>query len=115
MNPVYDYDDITTMYLPKEDWIHLAHQGGRATMAVVDPSQPAKRTRSKVAKLRKYIELMKSIPRSRETQETARAKRIQPAADVAAGRPDSPPPECVYITAADRKKLDVVKSKRKSW
>jgi hypothetical protein len=107
----YKYDDITTMFLPEEDWIHLAHKGGRATMTVVNPPPPvAKRTRSQVAKLKKHVELMNNIPRLREIQEIARAKRIQ-----RAGRPVSPPPECVYITAADRKKLAVVKRKRKSW
>jgi hypothetical protein len=55
----YKYDDLTTMYLPKEDWIHLAHEGGRRTMAdgvqtdeaAKKPPQPiAMLTRAKVAK-----------------------------------------------------------------
>jgi hypothetical protein len=44
-----------------------------------------------------------------------RRQHAQRAADVAAGRPDYLLPECVYIAAADRKKLAVVKRKRKSW
>jgi hypothetical protein len=85
-------------------------------MTVVNPFQPvAKCTRSQVAKLKKHVELMKGIPRLREIQETARTKRIQRAADVAAGRPVSPLPECVYVTAADWKKLAVAKRERKSW
>jgi hypothetical protein len=63
----YKYDEIATMFLPKEDLIRLAHQGGRATLTVVNPPQPvAKRTRSQVAKLKKHIELMKIIPRLRK-------------------------------------------------
>jgi hypothetical protein len=55
MIPGYKFDDITTMYHPREDWRYLAHQGGRASMAVVNPFQPvAKRTRSQVDKLQKH-------------------------------------------------------------
>jgi hypothetical protein len=60
----YKYDNFMTMYLDKEDWIHQAHEGGRAKMTVVKPLQPiAKRTRSQLARLKRHVELMKSIPR----------------------------------------------------
>jgi hypothetical protein len=70
-------------------------------MAVVDqavdiPPQPiAKRTRSHVARYKKHISLMKSIPKLRKLQEAARSKRAQRDADVAAGRPVSPL-RCVF-------------------
>jgi hypothetical protein len=116
----YKYDDMTTMFLPKKDWIHLAHKGGRRTMVDEDqadkiPTQPiAMRTRSRVARSMKHIALMKSIPKLRKLQEAARAKRIQRDADVAAGRPVSPIP-VVYVTSADRKKAMAAKSKHRSW
>jgi hypothetical protein len=116
MLPDYDYDEITTIYLPKTDWHYLAHQGSCEHLPVVYPFQPvAKRTRSQVAKLKKHIALMKSIPRLREIQESDRARRAQRAADVAAGRPVSPLPERVYITANDRKRLARDKRERRSW
>jgi hypothetical protein len=74
----YKYDDLTTMFLPEEDWIHLAHEGGRRTMVEGDqadekPPQPiAMRTRARVAKSMKHIALMKSIPKLRKLQEAAR-------------------------------------------
>jgi hypothetical protein len=116
----YKYDDLTTMFLPKKDWIHLAHEGGCRTMvdgdqAAEEAPQPiAMRTRSRVAKSMKHIALMKSIPKLRELQEAARAKRIQRDADVAAGRTISPIP-FVYVTTANRKKMAAAKRKRKSW
>jgi hypothetical protein len=59
----YKYDDLTTMYLDKENWIHQAHKGRRATMTIVKLLQPiAKRTRSQLAILQRHVELMKSIP-----------------------------------------------------
>jgi hypothetical protein len=58
MIPDYKYDDIITKFLPEKDWIHTAHEGGSATMTVINPPQPiAKRTRSQVANLVNYIEL----------------------------------------------------------
>jgi hypothetical protein len=116
----YKYDDLTTMFLPKEDWIHLAHEGGCRTMVDGDqadenPPQPiAIRTRARVAKSMKHIALMKSIPKLRELQEAARAKRIQRDADVAAGRPVYPIP-VVYVTEADRRKAAAAKRKRRNW
>jgi hypothetical protein len=117
----YVYGDMTTMYIPGVDRVHLAHKGGRRTM--VDGQQPvgkalhsiAMRTRSRVAKSLKHIALMKGIPMLRELQKAARAKRVQRDADVSAGRPVSPLPDHVYQTAADRKKIAAAKRKRKSW
>jgi hypothetical protein len=115
----YQYDELTTTYLDKKDWIHLAHECGRPTMAAVDqagekPLQPiAMRTCSRVAKSKKHIALMESIPKLRKLQEAARAKRIQRDADVAAGRSVSPIPH-VYVTTADRKKMASANRKRKS-
>jgi hypothetical protein len=116
----YKCNDFTAMFLPKKDRIQLAHEGSRRTMvgdyqAAEKPSQPiAMRTRSRVTKSMKHIALMKSIPKLRELQEAARAKRIQRDADVAAGRPVSPIP-VVYVTTADRKKMAAAKRKNKSW
>jgi hypothetical protein len=116
----YQYGELSTTYLEVKDWIHLAHGGGGPTMAAVDqagekPSQPiAMRTRSRVAKSKKHIALMKSVSKLRELQEAARAKRIQRDADVAAGRPVSPIPHG-YVTTADRKEMASDKRKRKSW
>jgi hypothetical protein len=115
----YKYDDLTTMFLPEEDWINLAHEGGRRTM--VDggqadektPQPNAMCTRSRVAKSMKHIALMKSIPKLRELQEAARAKRTQRDADVAAGRPVSLIP-VGYVTTADWKKAAAAKLKRRS-
>jgi hypothetical protein len=107
----YKYSDLTTMFLPEKDWIHLAHEGGRKTMVEDDqadeksPQPIAMRTLSRVAKSMKHIALMKII------QEAARAKRIQCDADVAAGRPLSPI-LFVYVTTAHLKK---VAAARKSW
>jgi hypothetical protein len=109
------------MFLPKNNWIHLAHEGGPRTMvggdqAAENPPQPiAMRTRSRVAKSTKHVALMKSIPKLCELQEAARAKRIQGDADIAAGRPVSLLPGCVYRTSADPKKMAAAKRKRKSW
>jgi hypothetical protein len=114
------YNDLTMMFLPKIDWIHLAHKGGCRTMVDYDqadekhPQPNAMRTRSRVAKSMKHIALMKSIPKLRELQEAARAKRIQRNADVAARRPVSPIP-VIYVTTADWKKVAAAKRKRKSW
>jgi hypothetical protein len=76
--------------------------------------QIAMRTRSRVANAKKHIAWMKSIPKLRKLQESARTKRVQRDADVAAGRPVSPLP-VVYVTTADRKKMVSAKRKRKSW
>jgi hypothetical protein len=76
--------------------MHLAHEGGHRTIVGGDqaaekpPQRIAMRTRSRVAKSMKHVALMKSIPKLRELQEAARAKRIQRDADVAAGRDVSP-------------------------
>jgi hypothetical protein len=116
----YKYSDLATMFLPESDWIYLAHEGGRRTMVGDDqadekpPELIASRTRSRVAKSMNHIALMKSIPKLRELQKAARAKRIQRDVDVAAGRPVSPIP-VVYVTTADRKKAAAAKRKRKSW
>jgi hypothetical protein len=116
----YKYDDLTTMYLPKEDWIHLAHEGGRRTMVDCDqadkkPPQPiAMRTRAKVAKCKKHIALMKSIPKLRGLQDAARTKRIQRDADIAAGCP-VPPIPVVYVTEADWRKAAAARRKRRNW
>jgi hypothetical protein len=90
----YIYDDLTTMYLPKEDWI-------------------AMRTRAKVAKCVKHIALMKSIPKLRGLQEAARAQHIQRDADIAAGL--LPPIPVVYVTEADRRKAAAARRKRRNW
>jgi hypothetical protein len=119
----YKYDDLTTMFLPEEDWIHLAHEGGCRTMVDGDqadeaderPPKPiAMRTRARVAKSMKHIALMKSIPKLRELQEAANAKRIQRDADIAAGRPVPPIPD-VYVTEADLRKAAAAKRKRRNW
>jgi hypothetical protein len=116
----YKYNDLTTVFLPEKDWIHLAHKGGRKKMVGYDqvaenPPQPiAMCTPSQVAKSMKHIALMKSIPKLRELQEAARAKRIQRDADVAVGSPVSPI-SVVYVTTADWKKMAAAKRKRKSW
>jgi hypothetical protein len=108
------------MFLPADDWIHLAHKGGCRTMvgdrqADEKPSEPiASRTRSWVANSMKHIALMKSIPKLRELQEEACAKRIQRDTDVAAGHPISPI-LVVYVTTADWKKADAAKCNRRSW
>jgi hypothetical protein len=118
----YKYDDLTTMYLPEEDWIYLAHKGGRRTMAngvqidKAEKKQPqpiAKRTRGQVAKCVNHIALMKMIPKLRGLQEAARAQRAQRDADIAAGR--LLPIPVVYVTEADRRKAAAVRRKRRSW
>jgi hypothetical protein len=108
------------MYLPEDDWIHLAHEGRRRTMVGVGkadekPSEPiASRTRLRVAKSKKHIAWMKSIPKLRGLQKAARVKRIQRDADVAAGRPVFPIP-VVFVTEADRRKTAAARRKRRSW
>jgi hypothetical protein len=65
----YKYNDLTTMFLTENDWIQLAHEGGRRTMVDGDqaaektPQPIAKRTYSRVAKSLKHIALMKFIPK----------------------------------------------------
>jgi hypothetical protein len=44
----YQYDDLTTMYLDEGDWIHLAHQGGRPTMAAVDQADEKPKNHSQL-------------------------------------------------------------------
>jgi hypothetical protein len=118
----YKYDDLSTMYLPEEDQMYLAHKGGRRTMAngvqtdeaEEKPPQPiAMRTRAKLAKCVKHIALMKMIPKLRRLREAARAQGIQCDADIAAGL--LPPIPVVYITEADRRKAAAVRRKRRSW
>jgi hypothetical protein len=112
----YKYDDLTTMYLPRDDWIHLAYEGGRRTMAngvqtdeaEEKPPQPiAMRTRAKVAKCVKHIAKLRGL------QEAARAQRIQRDTDIDAGL--LPPIPVVYVTEADRRKAAAVRRKRRSW
>jgi hypothetical protein len=113
----YKYSDLAMMFVPEKDRIHLAYEGGCKTVAGGDqadekPPQPiAMRTRSRVAK---SMKLMKSIPKLRELQEAARAKRIQRDADVVAGRSVSLIP-VVYVTTADWKNAAAAKCKCKIW
>jgi hypothetical protein len=118
----YKYDGWTRIYLPEEDWIHLAHEGGRRTMPdgiqtdEADKKHPqliAMSSRAKVAKCVKHIALMRSIPKLRGLQEAARAQRIQRDADIAAGR--LPPIPVVCVTEADRRKAAAARRKRRRW
>jgi hypothetical protein len=89
----YNYDYITMMYIPEEDRRFLPHLAG-GTLPIVYPFQPvAKRTRSRVAKLKKHIKLYKyDLPALRRLQEAARAERLRVCAMNATTCPPSSAP-----------------------
>jgi hypothetical protein len=78
------------MYIPEEDRCFLPHFAG-GTLPIVYPFQPvAKRTRSKVAKLKKHIKLYKyDLPALRRLQEADRLERLRVCAVNASACPPS--------------------------
>jgi hypothetical protein len=70
----YHYDGITMMYIAEDDRKYLTcmHE---SFVRGIRPVQPvAKRTRSRVAALKKHVKLMKALPELRRMQAAVRAE-----------------------------------------
>jgi hypothetical protein len=84
----HHYDEITMMYIDPEDRKYLARAHATFTPAMA-PVQPiAKRTRSRVAALKKTIAFKKKLPELRRLQAAARAEAAQREAAAAVGNLD---------------------------
>jgi hypothetical protein len=83
------------MYIDPGDRNYLARSHATFTTAMVPVQSIAKRTRSRVAALKKLIDFNKKLPESRLIQAAARAEKARRDAAAAAGNPVPPATLCV--------------------